>query len=272
MGCGGRVHCVAGTATKVAKPAKLLDRSRQRDSWAANDGGWPAVILAGECVDRWRSLESALSAHGSFTMIRSPGSEVEVCELAKQLGTCIIVADQRFLERAGGSPHLLGDGLRTLVIAESTDCRLVESSLRNGCWGVLQSAASVRQVRKAILALAEGEFWAPRTVLARVVAALRAQVNRGLTRREREVLELVEAGFRNREIAQKLFVSPETVRWHLRGLYKKLGVRDRLEAALCASRLLSPPSGSSASSSEFFGFRAQPRCPPLRGPAGSTQG
>jgi DNA-binding NarL/FixJ family response regulator len=52
-----------------------------------------------------------------------------------------------------------------------------------------------------------------------------------LTRREREVLTLVAAGLRNREVAGELDVTLHTVKQHLKHIYEKLGVRTRLEAA-----------------------------------------
>jgi DNA-binding CsgD family transcriptional regulator/nucleotide-binding universal stress UspA family protein len=62
---------------------------------------------------------------------------------------------------------------------------------------------------------------------------------RSLSQREREVLELVCAGFRNREIATRLYISPKTVKTHLQNIYQKLGVKSRTEAAMWASRNLS---------------------------------
>ncbi len=52
-----------------------------------------------------------------------------------------------------------------------------------------------------------------------------------LTTRERDVAELVAAGLSNREVAERLFVSPRTVEHHLRSIYRKLGVRSRTELA-----------------------------------------
>ena len=53
-----------------------------------------------------------------------------------------------------------------------------------------------------------------------------------LTARERDVLELVAHGFINKEIADRLSVSVEAVRWHLKHIYTKLHVHSRTEAAL----------------------------------------
>ena len=53
-----------------------------------------------------------------------------------------------------------------------------------------------------------------------------------LTDRETEILAAVAKGYRDKEIAERLFLSAETVRTHLRNIYKKLHVRTRTEAVL----------------------------------------
>jgi DNA-binding NarL/FixJ family response regulator len=53
-----------------------------------------------------------------------------------------------------------------------------------------------------------------------------------LSRREQEVLELLSQGCSNKDIADKLSISIETVTWHLRHIYSKLHVRSRTQAAL----------------------------------------
>ena len=58
-----------------------------------------------------------------------------------------------------------------------------------------------------------------------------------LTDREREVLDLVAGGATNREIAERLFLSPHTIKEHTSSLYRKLGVRNRAEAVQKAQRL-----------------------------------
>ena len=58
-----------------------------------------------------------------------------------------------------------------------------------------------------------------------------------LSEREREVLELIAAGSTNREIAQRLYLSPHTVKEHTSALYRKLGARNRAEAVQLAQRV-----------------------------------
>ena len=70
--------------------------------------------------------------------------------------------------------------------------------------------------------LSKGEFW--------------SGVHLGLTQRESEVLELLVSGHSNKAVASKLVVSEDTVKTHIRGLYRKLGVADRSGAIAVALR------------------------------------
>lgn len=58
----------------------------------------------------------------------------------------------------------------------------------------------------------------------------------GLTQREAEVLLLLSEGFSNRELAERLFVSEETIKSHIKSIYKKLDVTNRSEAVALALR------------------------------------
>jgi len=55
-----------------------------------------------------------------------------------------------------------------------------------------------------------------------------------LSTREKQVVELISQGFRNKEIAERMFISEQTVKNHLHNIFDKLGVSDRLELALYA--------------------------------------
>jgi DNA-binding CsgD family transcriptional regulator len=65
---------------------------------------------------------------------------------------------------------------------------------------------------------------------------VRPRADYGLTAREREVLGLLVEDHTQKEIAEKLFVSPHTVDTHLRNIYRKLGVRSRSGAIVKALR------------------------------------
>ena len=86
-----------------------------------------------------------------------------------------------------------------------------------------------------------GEIWLDNRMTAEVIDAFKKSSDAGVRRekpllspREREIVQLVAQGFRNREIAEKLFISEQTVKNHLHNIFDKLGVSDRLELALYA--------------------------------------
>jgi len=113
----------------------------------------------------------------------------------------------------------------------------LDGLLRMGCMGFLEPEASPKQVRRAVEAVASGEFWAPRKVVSRVLQDVLSPDNpRSMTQRETEILALVSQGHTNQQIAETLCICRETVRWHMRMLYAKLGVHDRQSAALHASQ------------------------------------
>jgi LuxR family transcriptional regulator of csgAB operon len=84
---------------------------------------------------------------------------------------------------------------------------------------------------RAVRAIANGELWFSRRTISRVLTTfLFEQHLKRLTSREIEILMLIGSGFSNQEIGNQLFISRETVRWHVRGLYSKLGIVNRPDA------------------------------------------
>lgn len=115
-----------------------------------------------------------------------------------------------------------------LAIADSIDDKACENLLRMGCVGYLRRRETTATIIRALKAVIGGELWFPRTTLSRVLRGfLAAEHPNRLTSREMEILELVGGDLNNQHIADKLFISRETVRWHIKSLYAKLGIRTR---------------------------------------------
>ena len=145
------------------------------------------------------------------------------------------------------------------VIALTTyaDDESVLGALRAGARGYLTKDASSQDIRSAILTVAAGEAALDPAVQAHVVAALASdgahvagpgpsttpQLPDELTPREAEVLALIAEGLTNAEIAERLVVSPTTVKSHINHLFAKAGLRDRTQAVNYAYRtgIATPP-------------------------------
>src|SRR5437763_6033891 len=94
---------------------------------------------------------------------------------------------------------------------------------------------------KSIHRVHAGEIWLDNRMTAEVMKAFSKSSEAGprrekplLSDREKEIVQLVAQGFRNKEIGEKLFISEQTVKNHLHNIFDKLGVSDRLELALYA--------------------------------------
>ncbi len=88
---------------------------------------------------------------------------------------------------------------------------------------------------EAIRTVHAGESMLPPVVAGRLIARLDAAEASLLTERELEVLRLVASGARNKDIAEQLFLSVRTVRFHIENIYQKLAVQTRTQAVRVAT-------------------------------------
>lgn len=117
----------------------------------------------------------------------------------------------------------------------------VARALALGASGYLSKTASKNEIISAIKTAAAGETIWSREELRRVTGALAAPRSGAdgevaLTKREGEVLKQLALGLTNKEIAQSLGISYETVKEHVQHILRKIGVSDRTQAAVWAVR------------------------------------
>ena len=103
--------------------------------------------------------------------------------------------------------------------------------LQSGAMGIIRKSAETATVLACLRAVSQGRSWMQDSVF-RESSAMETQVRTDLTPREHQVMELVEQGFKNREIAQELGIRPGTVKIHLKHIFEKTGVRGRHGLAL----------------------------------------
>jgi len=139
---------------------------------------------------------------------------------------------------------------RAIVVTAAEEDRDIVRAMRLGARGVLLKQSASELLIKSIYKVHAGEIWLDNKMTNEVVEAFKKSSSFGLRRdkpllseREREIVQLVAQGYRNREIGEKLFISEQTVKNHLHNIFDKLGVSDRLELALYAihHRLIDQP-------------------------------
>lgn len=127
--------------------------------------------------------------------------------------------------------------VQIIMVTVYEDTERIFKALRAGACGYLLKRCTPEDLVQAIREVRQGGAPMSREIARKVIASFQepaTNVNEveGLSPREREILELLAAGFPNKQIAARLGLTDGTVRWHLRHVYNKLHVRSRMEAAL----------------------------------------
>lgn len=134
-----------------------------------------------------------------------------------------------------------------LVLAGRHDAGLYHRCLRLGISGLVLKEKSAETLFKAIEKVCEGELWFDRSVMGETIRQLineknappkstEADVIGTLTEREKQVVELICKGMKNKDIAENLFITETTVRHHLTSIFNKLEITSRLELVIYAFR------------------------------------
>ena len=119
-----------------------------------------------------------------------------------------------------------------------------EKAVARGIKGIFYKEDPLEHFQKGIGAIFEGELWVSREVLTKYVMGKSKknispnQDEMVLTSREIEILAMISIGAKNEEIAEKLCISPNTVKTHIYNIFKKIDVPNRLQAALWAAKNL----------------------------------
>jgi len=117
---------------------------------------------------------------------------------------------------------------KVIGLHPSSDKAVYDGAFEAGFDGVLDCNASPETYRRASSGVLCGELWFPRGYLSHKTRELRmGRLPGGLSVREAEIFQLAAAGHSNQSIADTLYISRDTVRWHLRSIHTKLGTSSR---------------------------------------------
>jgi DNA-binding NarL/FixJ family response regulator len=132
----------------------------------------------------------------------------------------------------------LSPSTRCLLLSDDAGMEFAAEAARIGAWGVVTERCDPVMMQRAIGKVASGEMWFSDGTLAAVVQTIvrhespQNSAIEALTSREVEVIALLAQGYQNKEIAQRLILSVNTVRTYTETIYRKLGINSRLQAAL----------------------------------------
>jgi NarL family two-component system response regulator LiaR len=126
-----------------------------------------------------------------------------------------------------------------MLTSHQTETEII-AALSSGADAYCIKGANIERLLRAIAAAVDGAAYLDPQIARRVLDNLKppTKINNtaNLSGRELEVLKLMVEGLTNPEIAEKLYLSPNTIKTHVRGIMNKLAVDDRVQAAVVALR------------------------------------
>jgi DNA-binding NarL/FixJ family response regulator len=206
------------------------------------------VLLADDQALVRNGFRMILEARDDFEVAGEAQDGAEAVALARSQRPDVILMDVRMPKVDGieATRQIVGSGspARVLILTTYDLDEYVYAAIRAGASGFLLKDVEPSQLAEAIRVVARGDaLLAPsvtRRLLERFADALPGEgpspppALASLTRREREILELVAAGLSNAEIADRLVLGETTVKSHVSSILRKLGLRDRVQAVVFA--------------------------------------
>jgi two-component system, NarL family, nitrate/nitrite response regulator NarL len=194
-----------------------------------------------------------LALEEDFEVVGQAQDGQEVLDVLQQYEPDILLLDLKMpgLDGLGTLQRLQAARIRTrvIVLTASDDKNEFVQAMKLGTSGIVLKQTATDLLIKSIRKVHAGEIWLDSHTTAAVIrqfvsaeevpppsqtAPPRERERSPLSQREREIVALVAQGFKNKEMAEKMFISEQTVKNHLHNIFDKLGVSDRLELALYA--------------------------------------
>jgi two-component system nitrate/nitrite response regulator NarL len=184
-----------------------------------------------------------------FDVVGEAGSGEDTVAVVKSLTPDILLLDIGMPRMSGLSAlrQLQNEraAVRTIILAGQISRPHLFSAVQLKVCGVVQKDETTELLFEAIMCVMAGQYWVARSLIGDLMDLVRTGGRTaagaeshpfGLTRREREVLALVAAGYANKDIARTCAVSEETIKHHLTRMFDKVGASNRIELAMVATQ------------------------------------
>jgi DNA-binding NarL/FixJ family response regulator len=178
------------------------------------------------------AIRMLLEREEDLSVVACVDSGEKVLALVGQTGPDVVLLDVRMPGMDGltvlESLRERYPSIAVVMLSAIEDPALVRAALQRGAAAFVLKRVDPRDLAAAVRQVTSGSIFRPLDPSAANPAA--AHEEAGLSRRELSILAALEAGGSNREIAGRLFVAEQTVKFHLTNIYRKLGVSSRTEA------------------------------------------
>jgi len=191
------------------------------------------VLISNRIYLYAKGLERLLDADEGF-QVTGLACEEEDLEALEEMAPDIVISD------VASFPLVADRGMKILLIWDSPRALPpfadLKSMVEQGLAGILDARIDPPLLRKAIETVYAGDLWFDHKIITNTLCATHDESRQvPVSRREAEILQHICDGCSNKEIADKLCISEQTVKTHCSRLFKKFGVSSRLQLALHAA-------------------------------------
>ncbi|MGH3447313.1 MAG: response regulator [Nocardioidaceae bacterium] len=196
-----------------------------------------------------RGLVMLVAAEGDIEVVGEASDGDEAVDIVTAKAPDVVLLDVKMPKRSGieacSTINRLVPAASIIMLTMSDDETDLYDAVKNGASGYLLKESSIDQVSHAIRVVADGQSLISPTMATKLLEEFKSISHNAagsdgltprLTDRELEVLNLVAHGLNNGQIASKLFISPNTVKNHVRNILEKLQLHSRMEAVMYAVR------------------------------------
>ena len=178
------------------------------------------------------AMRVSLECEGDIAVVGEADSGAHVLPLVGQTGPDVVLLDVRM---PGVDGLTVLEQLRekypsvaVVMFSGIDDPALVRAALERGAAAFVLKHVEPRDLAAAVRQVVNGAIFRPLDLLGSIKQEARETV--GLSKRELSILEALQSGGSNHDIAKELFLAEQTVKFHLTNIYRKLGVSTRTEA------------------------------------------
>lgn len=203
-------------------------------------------------------LVTFMSSRSNISIVAEADRLHGLIDLVSRTSCDLLLLDLHMERNALDDLAALSRRTVVIVVTASQEAGEALTALRLGARAIVFKHEAVSTLLASIEAAVKGDTWLPAGLQSDVLETLHQRFADPLTPSEREVVHHVALGLRNTEVSRKLFVSEFTVKTHLNHIFRKLGVRNRVELTRYALHcdLTAPDQGIELTAPAFPGRAA----------------
>lgn len=194
------------------------------------------ILIADDHLLFRQGLKSLLKSEPAVQIVGETDRADGLLSLLERTPCDLLLLDLQMERNSLADIDALAARVPVVVLTASEVPADALAAIRSGARAVILKRFAVETLMEAIRTVMEGNVWMPPSLQNQLAARLRNPDINVLSPREEEVVRYVATGLRNAEVAKKLSISEQTVKVHLNAIFRKLGLRDRVQLVLYASQ------------------------------------